>query len=84
LVTDSSNHAKKRSSGGFGRSSNGASMQNIEPKFEPLALSSIDWPVIVWVCRTPGVFLAICSMKFIVSWVRWSDVASGSWTFTRR
>ena len=37
-------------------------MQNIEPKFDPLALKSSDWPVMAWVNRMPGVVdLAIFS-----------------------
>ena len=36
-------------------------MMNIEPKFEPKALSTNDWPDRVQVCSTPGVSMAIFS-----------------------
>ena len=42
-------------------------MTNIEPKFEPLALSSIDWPVIACVILTPGRRCAIVSIWSITA-----------------
>ncbi len=66
------------------RWSNGSKMQNIEPKFEPLALSSSDWPVTAWVKRMPGVSLAIRSHLSSTSLVFSSETESGSWTLARR
>ena len=42
-------------SSGFCRSSNGLRITNIEPKFEPLAVSSSDRPATPVVCSTPGI-----------------------------
>ena len=57
---------------------------NIEPKFEPLAFSTNDWPVMPVACWTPGVFRAIFSIWRITASVRSVEAASGSCTLTIR
>ena len=52
----------------------------IVPKFEPLAVRISDWPVIVWVNRTPGTSRQICSIRSIATWVRSIEAASGNCT----
>jgi len=57
-------------------------MTNIEPKLELVAERTNDMPERVIVCATPGVPRVISSTRAMISWVRWSEAESGSWTFT--
>ena len=58
---------------GSRRSSNGFSVMNIEPRFEPMALSTNERPGLPRVWATPGVSRAIFSTARLTSAVRSSD-----------
>ena len=69
-------------SSGERRFSKGSKMTNIEPKFEPLAACTNEYPATVSVCTTPGVCRVISSIFASASLVRSKEAESGSWTAT--
>jgi hypothetical protein len=69
---------------GSRRSSKSFRLMNIEPKFEPLADSANDCPVMPVMWRMPGIDRPISSSCLTTSSVRSIEAESGSWTATSR